>query len=107
MTSQRQSTTEYGLFYRGTLRGRATDWRRITSIVIVGDVEDRRNSSYVQGQRYGDLGRSCGISHRRRRRQAQNAMDRRTPYGAKELLRIGEIEVKPVIGGSYSWAKLL
>lgn len=24
-----------------------------------------------------------------------------------ELLRIGEIEVKPVIGGSYSWARLL
>ena len=91
-----------GQFYRGTLRGRQI-LESETSIVVVGDIEEgavvaSKHNVVVTGSVYGtviagaagDYGAFIAALHMEPKR-----------------LCIGDIEVKPVIGGSYSWAKLL
>lgn len=91
-----------GQFYRGTLRGRQI-LESETSIVIVGDIEEgatvvAKGNIVVTGTIYGTA--IAGVSGNY---DAVIAASHMEPL----RLRIGEIEVKPVIGGSYSWAKLL
>lgn len=91
-----------GLFYKGTLRERHR-LEAETSIVIIGDVEDgaiitSKGNVVVIGTIRGCV--TAGVSGRKDAWIAALHMD-------PVRLRIGEIEVKPVIGGSYSWAKLL
>lgn len=91
-----------GQFYRGTLRGRQI-LESEKSIVIIGDVEEgatvvSKGNVVVTGIIYGTvIAGAAGDPH------ALIAALRMEP----KKLRIGDIEVKPVIGGSYSWAKLL
>ena len=68
-----------GQFYKGTLRGRQV-LESEQSIVIIGDVA-------------GAAGRTDAVIA--------------ALHMQPKKLRIGGIKVKPVIGGSYSWAKLL
>ena len=82
-----------GLFYRGTLR-RKQILESEKSIVIIGDVE----AGAVTGTVYGSV--TAGASGDRGAVIAARSM-------RPQRLRIGDREVKPVIGGSYSWAKLL
>lgn len=94
--------TEHGLFYRGNLKGRAI-LEADKSIVIVGDIEAGasvicKGSVTVTGTIYGTVIAGAAGDY--------NAMIAAIDM-KPELLRIGEIEVKPVIGGSYSWARLL
>ena len=91
-----------GQFYRGTLRGKQI-LESEKSIIIIGDIERgaaviSKGSVVVTGSIYGSVtagaaGDSSAIIA---------ALDMRP-----KRLRIGYREVKPVIGGSYSWAKLL
>lgn len=94
--------TENGLFYRGNLKGRAI-LEADKSIVIVGDIEAGasvmcKGSVTVTGTIYGTVIAGAAGDYN----AVIAAIDMKP-----ELLRIGEIEVKPVIGGSYSWARLL
>lgn len=91
-----------GQFYRGTLK-RKQILESEKSIVIIGDVEAgaavvSKGSVVVTGAVYGSV-------------TAGAAGDRSAMIAARSMrpkrLRIGDREVKPVIGGSYSWAKLL
>ena len=91
-----------GQFYKGTLRGRQV-LESEKSIVIVGDVEEgakviSKGNVVVTGTIYGTV-------------VAGAAGDCDAVIAALHMrptkLRIGDNEVKPVIGGSYSWAKLL
>ena len=91
-----------GQFYKGTLRGRQI-LESEKSIVIVGDVEEgakviSKGNVVVTGTIYGTV--VAGV-----------AGDCDAVIAALHMrptkLRIGDNEVKPVIGGSYSWAKLL
>ena len=91
-----------GQFYKGTLRGRQI-LESETSIVIIGDVDTRatvasKGHVIVTGTIYGTV--IAGASGR------QDAVIAALHMQPRKL-RIGDIEVKPVIGGSYSWAKLL
>lgn len=91
-----------GQFYRGTLRGRQI-LESETSIVIVGDIEEgavvaSKQNVVVTGAIYGTVIAGAAGNY-----DAVIAASDMEP----ERLRIGDIEVKPVIGGSYSWAKLL
>lgn len=91
-----------GLFYRGTLR-RKQILESEKSIVIIGDVEAgaavvSKGSVVVTGTVYGSV--TAGASGDRGSVIAARSM-------RPQRLRIGDREVKPVIGGSYSWAKLL
>lgn len=91
-----------GQFYRGTLRGRQI-LESETSIVVVGDIEEgativSKGNIVVTGTIYGTA--IAGVSGNYDAVIAANHME-------PKKLRIGDIEVKPVIGGSYSWAKLL
>lgn len=91
-----------GQFYRGTLRGRQI-LESETSIVVVGDIEEgatvvSKGNIVVTGTIYGTA--IAGVSGNYDAVIAASHMESRR-------LRIGDIEVKPVIGGSYSWAKLL
>ncbi len=91
-----------GLFYKGTLRERHR-LEAETSIVIIGDVEDgaivtSKGNVVVIGTIRGCV--TAGASG------CRSAWIAALHINSKRL-RIGEIEVKPVIGGSYSWAKLL
>lgn len=91
-----------GQFYRGTLRGRQI-LESETSIVVVGDIEDgativSKGNIVVTGTIYGTA--IAGVSGNYDAVIAASHME-------PKRLRIGDIEVKPVIGGSYSWAKLL
>lgn len=91
-----------GQFYRGTLRGRQI-LESETSIVIVGDIEEgalvaSKYNVVVTGSVYGTV--IAGISGNYDAVIAARHME-------PKRLCIGDIEVKPVIGGSYSWAKLL
>ena len=90
-----------GQFYKGTLRGRQV-LESEKSIVIVGDVEEgakviSKGNVVVTGTIYGTV-------------VAGAAGDCDAVIAALHMrptkLRIGDNEVKPVIGGSYSWAKL-
>lgn len=90
-----------GQFYRGTLR-RKQILESEKSIVIIGDVEAgasviSKGSVVVTGILYGSV--TAGLSGDPDAVIAALTMKPRR-------LRIGEQEVKPVIGGSYSWAKL-
>lgn len=91
-----------GMFYKGTLRGRQI-LESETSIVIVGDVEDgavviSKGNVIVTGTIYGTV--TAGAMN------DYNAVIAALHMKPKRL-KIGDIELKPVIGGSYSWAKLL
>ena len=91
-----------GQFYKGTLRGRQV-LESEQSIVIIGDVEDgatvaSKGNVIVTGTIYGTV-----IAGAAGRTDAVIAALHMQP----KKLRIGGIKVKPVIGGSYSWAKLL
>lgn len=90
-----------GQFYKGTLRRRQI-LESEKSIVIVGDVEEgakviSKGNVVVTGTIYGTV--VAGV-----------AGDCDAVIAALHMrptkLRIGDNEVKPVIGGSYSWAKL-
>ena len=90
-----------GQFYRGTLR-RKQILESEKSIVVIGDVEAgasviSKGSVVVTGILYGSV--TAGLSGDPDAVIAALTMKPRR-------LRIGEQEVKPVIGGSYSWAKL-
>ena len=90
-----------GQFYKGTLRGRQV-LESEQSIVIIGDIEEgatvaSKGNVIVTGTIYGTV-----IAGASGRRAAVIAALRMQP----KKLRIGEVKVKPVIGGSYSWAKL-
>ena len=91
-----------GRFYRGTLRGKQI-LESETSIVIVGDIEQgavvaSKQNVVVTGTIYGTVIAGASGNY-----DAVIAALHMEP----KKLRIGDIEVKPVIGGSYSWAKLL
>lgn len=91
-----------GLFYKGTLRKREK-LEAESSIVIIGDVEEHATvisdgNVVVAGGIYGMV--TAGASGNL---DAQIAALSMKP----QRLRIANIEVKPIIGGSYSWAKLL
>ena len=89
-----------GQFYKGTLRGRQV-LESEQSIVIIGDVEEGAtvaSNVIVTGTIYGTV-----IAGAAGRTDAVIAALHMQP----KKLRIGGIKVKPVIGGSYSWAKLL
>lgn len=91
-----------GMFYKGTLRGRQI-LESETSIVIIGDVEEgatvvSRGNVVVTGTVYGTILAGAGDNY-----EAVIAALRMNP----RKLKIGDIRLKPVIGGSYSWAKLL
>ena len=90
-----------GQFYKGTLRRRQI-LESEKSIVIVGDVEEgakviSKGNVVVTGTIYGTV--VAGV-----------AGDCDAVIAALHMrptkLRIGDNEVKPAIGGSYSWAKL-
>lgn len=90
-----------GQFYKGTLRGRQI-LESETSIVVIGDVDAgatvaSKGNVVVTGTIYGTV--IAGASGR------NDAIIAALHMQPKKL-RIGNIEVKPVIGGSYSWAKL-
>lgn len=91
-----------GLFYKGTLKRREL-LETETSVIIIGDVEEdaaiiSKGSVIVTGTIYGSV--TAGASGRM---DVQIGAFRMYP----QKLRIGGIEVKPSIGGSYSWARLL
>ena len=91
-----------GQFYKGTLRERQI-LESETSIVIIGDIEDgatvvSKGNVVVTGTIYGTVIAGAAGNH-----NAIIAALHMEPV----KLRIGEKEVKPIIGGSYSWAKLL
>ncbi len=91
-----------GMFYKGTLRGRQV-LESETSIVIIGDVEEgatvvSRGNVVVTGTIYGTV--IAGVSENY---EAIIAALHMRPV----KLKIGDIQLKPVRGGSYSWARLL
>ena len=91
-----------GRFYRGTLSAEPL-FRSQLSIVIVGDIEEgavvaSKQNVVVTGTIYGTAVEGASGNY-----DAVIAALHMEP----KKLRIGDIEVKPVIGGSYSWAKLL
>lgn len=90
-----------GQFYRGTLKKRQV-LETETSIVVIGDVEEgativSKGNIVVIGTIWGAA--QAGVSGNPESFIAALAME-------PAKLRIGNQEVKPVIGGSYSWAKL-
>ena len=97
-----QSPEWDGQFYRGTLR-RKQILESEKSIVVIGDVEAgasviSKGSVVVTGILYGSVTPpDCPAD--------PNAVIAAFTMKPRRL-RIGEQEVKPVIGGSYSWAKL-
>lgn len=91
-----------GQFYRGTLQRRQV-LESETSVIIIGDVEEgatvaAKGNVVVIGTIYGSV--QAGASGNPESFIAALDME-------PTRLRIGDKEVKPVIGGSYSWAKLL
>ena len=91
-----------GMFYRGTLRGRQI-LESETSIVIVGDIEEgatvvSKGNVVVTGTVLGTVIAGMGGHY-----DAVIAALHMCP----KQLKIGDISLKPVIGGSYSWARLL
>lgn len=91
-----------GMFYRGTLRGRQI-LESETSIVIIGDVEEdatvvSKGHVVVTGTIRGTVIAGAGDNY-----DAVIAALHMKP----KKLKIGDIRLKPIRGGSYSWAKLL
>ena len=90
-----------GQFYRGTLRGRQI-LESETSIVIIGDVEEgakvaAKGNVVVIGTIYGTV--IAGAA-------GDDSAVIAALHMSPKRLRIGDIEVKPNVGGSLSWAKL-
>ena len=89
-----------GQFYRGTLRGRQI-LESETSIVIIGDVEEgakvAAKGNVVIGTIYGTV--IAGAA-------GDDSAVIAALHMSPKRLRIGDIEVKPNVGGSLSWAKL-
>lgn len=93
---------EDGMFYRGTLRGRQI-LEAEKSIVIIGDIEEgatvvSKGNVVVTGTIHGTVIAGADGNY-----EAVIA----ARYIRAVRLRVGEIRLKPVIGGSYSWARLL
>lgn len=91
-----------GMFYKGTLRGRQI-LESEKSIVIIGDIEEgatvvSKGNVVVTGTVYGTVIAGAGGNY-----EAVIAALHMSPG----RLKIGEVRLKPVIGGSYSWARLL
>ncbi len=91
-----------GMFYKGTLREKQI-LESESSIVIIGDVEEgarviSRGNVVVTGTIYGNITAGAGGNYE----AVIAALHMRSGR-----LRIGDIDLKPVIGGSYSWARLL
>lgn len=91
-----------GRFYRGTLKKNQV-LETETSIVMIGDVE--QGAAVVSKGNIVVTGSLRGSAH-------AGAYGNRHAFIAAlymepERLRISGEQVKPVIGGSYSWAKLL
>lgn len=90
-----------GQFYRGTLK-RKQVLESETSIVVIGDVEEgatvvSKGNIVITGTLYG-----CAHAGASGRKDAFIAALEMEP----QRLRISGRKVKPVIGGSYSWARL-
>lgn len=90
-----------GRFYRGTLKRRQV-LESESSIVIIGDVEEgativSKGNIVVVGTIYGSA--QAGASGNADSFIAALSME-------PERLRIGSQKVKPVTGGSYTWARL-
>lgn len=93
---------EDGMFYRGTLRGRQI-LEAEKSIVIIGDIEEgatvvSKGNVVVTGAIHGTVIAGADGNY-----EAVIA----ARYIRAVRLKVGEIRLKPVIGGSYSWARLL
>ena len=91
-----------GRFYKGTLRERQV-LESETSIVIIGDIDEgatvvSKGNVVVTGTIYGSV-----IAGAAGNLNAFIAAFHMEPL----RLRIGKYYVKPIIGGSYSWARLL
>lgn len=91
-----------GRFYRGTLKKKQV-LEADTSIVVIGDVEE--GATVVSKGNIVIIGTLNGSAH-------AGASGRTDAFVAAlcmkpERLRISGRKVKPVLGGSYSWAKLL
>ena len=91
-----------GMFYRGTLRGRQI-LEAETSIVIIGDVEEdatvvSKGHVVVTGTVRGTVIAGAGDHY-----DAVIAALHMRP----RKLKVGDVRLKPIRGGSYSWAKLL
>lgn len=91
-----------GMFYKGTLRGRQI-LESETSIVIIGDIEEdaivvSKGNVVVTGTVFGTVIAGAGDNY-----EAVIAALHMKP----QKLKIGDVRLKPVIGGSYSWARLL
>lgn len=90
-----------GLFYRGTLKKRQV-LESETSIIVIGDIEEgatvaAKGNIVVIGTIFG-----CAYAGASGNPEAFIAALDMEPL----RLRIADREVKPVIGGSYSWARL-
>ncbi len=90
-----------GFFYRGTLKRRQV-LESERSIVVIGDIED--GAAVISKGSILVIGTISGFAH-------AGAAGRKDAFIAAldmepARLRIGDKEVKPVIGGSYSWARL-
>ncbi|SCI53624.1 Septum site-determining protein MinC [uncultured Clostridium sp.] len=90
-----------GTFYRGTLKRRQL-LETERSIIIIGDIEEgatvvSKGNIIVIGAIYGSA--QAGASGKVDAFIA--ALDMEPAH-----LKIGDLEVRPVIGGDYSWAKL-
>lgn len=97
-----QMPDQDGRFYRGTLKKNQV-LEADTSIVVIGDVEE--GATVVSKGNIVVTGTLNGSAH-------AGASGRTDAFVAAlhietEKLRVSGKKVKPVIGGSYSWAKLL
>lgn len=100
--SRKELHAKDGMFYKGTLRGRQI-LESESSIVIIGDIEEgatvvSKGNVVVTGTVYGTVIAGAGDNY-----EAVIAALHMSPG----RLKIGDIRLKPVIGGSYSWARLL
>jgi septum site-determining protein MinC len=100
--SRKELHAKDGMFYKGTLRGRQI-LESESSIVIIGDVEEgatvvSKGNVVVTGTVYGTIIAGAGGNY-----EAVIA----ALHISQGRLKIGDIRLKPVIGGSYSWARLL
>lgn len=91
-----------GMFYKGTLRGKQI-LESETSIVIIGDIEDgatvvSKGNVVITGTVYGTVIAGAGGNY-----ESIIAALHMRP----RKLKIGDVRLKPFIGGSYSWARLL
>lgn len=90
-----------GLFYKGTLKRRQV-LESETSIIVIGDIEE--GATVVAKGNIVVIGTISGCAY------AGASGNQEAFIAALDMeplrLRIADREVKPVIGGSYSWARL-